>query len=69
MGPRVLLALLSLTAAAVAQPPKITSFVNSATLDTNFGPGSGLVIYGTFTPHSAGGITASPWAARLPEST
>jgi uncharacterized protein (TIGR03437 family) len=54
MGPRVLFTLLFLTAAAVAQPPKITSFVNSATLDTNFGPGSGLVILGTFTPHSAG---------------
>ena len=54
MGSRFLLALLFLTASAVAQPPKITSFVNSATLDTNFGPGSGLVIYGTFTPHSAG---------------
>ena len=54
MGPRMLFALLFLTASAVAQPPKITGFINLATLDTNFGPGSELVIYGTFTTPSAG---------------
>jgi hypothetical protein len=51
---RVFFALLFLTASAVAQPPKIAGFVNFATLDTNFGPESELVIYGTFTTPSAG---------------
>lgn len=54
MGPRLVFALLFVTASAVAQPPKITGFVNFATLDTNVGPGSELVIYGTFATPSAG---------------
>jgi uncharacterized protein (TIGR03437 family) len=39
---------------ALAQPPKITSFVTLATLDNHIGPGSELVIFGNFTSPSAG---------------
>lgn len=41
-------------AAALAQAPKITGFLNMATLDNHYGPGSELVIYGTYQTPTAG---------------
>jgi uncharacterized protein (TIGR03437 family) len=51
---RVLIAFLFLAVSAWGQAPVITGFVTFAQLDSNFGPGSELVIFGKFTTPSAG---------------
>ena len=49
-----LFALLLFAAAAWAQAPHITSFTNGVPGDNLYGPGTFLIIFGTFTPESAG---------------
>jgi uncharacterized protein (TIGR03437 family) len=54
MRKRNLSALLLFATTAWAQAPQITSFTNSVPGDNLYGPGTFLIIFGTFVPESAG---------------
>ena len=51
---RFIVAFALVAGAAWGQAPVITSFVTFANLDNNFGPGTELVIFGSFTANTAG---------------